>query len=341
MKALAKLKPEPGIWMTKMPMPEMGPKDVIIRIKKTGICGTDLHIYKWDEWAKKTISIPMTIGHEFVGEIVELGSVVTGLKLGDRVSGDGHITCGQCRNCRIGKRHLCPYTKGIGVNRPGCFAEYLVLPACNVFKLPDCISNEIASILDPFGNATHTALAFNMVGDDVLITGAGPIGIMAAAIAKHVGARNIVITDVNDYRLTIAKQMGATRAININKHTIDSVMQELAITEGFAIGLEMSGNGQALNDMIKIMMNGGKIALLGISANNTAVDWNQIIFKELTLQGIYGREMFDTWYKMVSMLESGLNIMPVITHEFHADEFQKGFDVMLSGYSGKVILNWE
>lgn len=340
MKALVKLKSEPGIWMTQMPMPTIGPNDVLIKINKTGICGTDIHIYKWDEWAKKTIPVPMIIGHEFAGEIVELGNAVTGFSLGDRVSGEGHLTCGHCRNCRAGKRHLCRNTEGIGVNRSGCFAEYLAMPAFNVFKLHHSVSDDIAAILDPFGNAAHTALSFDLVGEDVLITGAGPIGIMACAIAKHAGARHVVITDVNAYRLDMAKKMGATCAINVSTASITQAMQALEIVEGFDVGLEMSGNGQAFNEMLNLMNHGGKVALLGIPSTEVAIDWNHVIFKGLIIKGIYGREMFETWYKMVSMLQSGLNISPIITHHFGADEFQKGFDIMLSGNSGKIVLEW-
>lgn len=340
MKSLVKAKAAIGIWMDDVPKPEIGHNDVLIKIKKTAICGTDIHIYNWDDWAKKTIPVPMTVGHEFVGEIVEIGSEVTGLNIGDRVSGEGHITCGHCRNCRAGRRHLCRNTIGVGVNRPGCFAEYLCIPAVNVFPLPKEISDEVAAILDPLGNAVHTALSFDMVGEDVLITGAGPIGIFAVGIARHVGARHVVITDVNDYRLNIAKQMGATRAINVKQTSLKDTMRELEMTEGFDVGLEMSGNPQAFNEMLNAMNHGGKIAILGIPPTATAIDWNQVIFKGLILKGIYGREMFETWYKMVSMLRSGLDVSPVITHHFSVNDFQQGFDVMRSGQSGKVILDW-
>ena len=340
MKVLAKLKAEKGIWMTDMPEPMMGPNDVLIKIKKTAICGTDMHIYNWDEWAQKTVPVPMQVGHEFSGEIVAIGSEVKGFKIGDRVSGEGHLTCGHCRNCRAGRRHLCRNTVGVGVNRPGCFAEYLSIPALNVFLLPDDISDELAAILDPFGNATHTALSFDLVGEDVLITGAGPIGTMAVAIARHVGARHIVITDVNEYRLDLARQMGATRAVNVQKQSLQSVMDELGFKEGFDVGLEVSGNGAAFNEMLEKICNGGKIALLGIPPSKIAIDWNLVIFKMLTIKGIYGREIFETWYKMASMLQSGLNIAPIITHRFPVAEFQKAFDVMGSGQSGKVILDW-
>lgn len=341
MKSLVKAKSEPGIWMEDVPVPEYGVNDVLIKIKKTAICGTDIHIYSWDEWAQATIPVPMTIGHEFYGEIVEIGSEVKGLKLGQLVSGEGHITCGMCRNCRAGQRHLCRNTLGVGVNRPGCFAEYLALPASNVLVLPESISGEQASILDPLGNAAHCALAFDMVGEDVLITGAGPIGIMAVAIAKHIGARHVVITDVNDYRLELAKKMGATRAVNVKYQSLKEVEEELGMTEGFDVGLEMSGNPMALNDMMKLMNHGGHVAMLGIPPQETPIDWNQVIFKGLVIKGIYGREMFETWYKMIAMLQSGLNIDPVITHRFPIDDFQHAFQIMASGQSGKVILDWE
>ncbi|QDP73164.1 L-threonine 3-dehydrogenase [Legionella israelensis] len=341
MKSLVKAKDEPGIWMEDVPMPEYGVNDVLIKIKKTAICGTDIHIYSWDEWAQATIPVPMTVGHEFYGEIVEVGSEVKGLKPGQAVSGEGHITCGMCRNCRAGQRHLCRNTLGVGVNRPGCFAEYLALPASNVLVLPENISGEQASILDPLGNATHCALAFDMVGEDVLITGAGPIGIMAVAIAKHIGARHVVITDVNDYRLELAVKMGATKAVNVKYQSLKDIEEELGMTEGFDIGLEMSGNPMALNDMMKVMNHGGHVAMLGIPPQETPIDWNQVIFKGLVIKGIYGREMFETWYKMIAMLQSGLNIDPVITHHFPVDDFQHAFQIMASGQSGKVILDWE
>jgi threonine 3-dehydrogenase len=340
MKVLKKRKPQSGIWLEEEKVPEIGPNDVLIRIKKTAICGTDLHIYNWDEWSQKTIPIPMTTGHEFCGHIVKVGSHVLGYKIGDRVSGEGHITCGHCRNCMAGKRHLCRNTVGVGVTRPGAFAEYLAIPAGNTFKIPDTISDEIAAIFDPYGNATHTALSFEMVGEDVLITGAGPIGCMAVAIAKHVGARNVVITDINDYRLNLAKSMGATKAINVAQQSIESVLTDLKMAEGFDIGLEMSGNGKAFSDMLKIMNHGGKIAMLGIFPNEVAIDWSQIIFKGLFLKGIYGREMFETWYKMAAMLQSGLDLSKIITHRFFVDDFEKGFAVMNDGVSGKVILDW-
>lgn len=340
MKTLAKLKSEPGIWMRDEPIPEYGPNDLLIRIRKTAICGTDIHIYKWDDWAQKTIPVPMTVGHEYVGVVEAMGSEVRGFSVGDRVSGEGHITCGHCRNCRAGRVHLCRNTTGVGVNRPGAFGEFLVIPAYNAFKLPDSISDEIASIMDPLGNAVHTALSFDLVGEDVLITGAGPIGCMAVAIAKHVGARNIVITDVNEFRLDLARKMGATRAVNAAKENLKDVMTELGMTEGFDVGLEMSGNGAAFRDMLVHMNHGGKVALLGIPSADTTIDWNQVIFKGLVIKGIYGREMFETWYKMAAMLQSGLDVSPIITHRFPVDDFQKGFEIMASGQSGKVILDW-
>ncbi|HKT31291.1 MAG TPA: L-threonine 3-dehydrogenase [Gammaproteobacteria bacterium] len=340
MKALVKAKAEQGIWLQDMPKPKIGHNDLLIKVKKTAICGTDIHIYNWDEWAKKTIPVPMTVGHEFVGTVAEIGSEVQGFKVGERVSGEGHITCGHCRNCRAGRRHLCRNTVGVGVNRPGCFAEYLVIPAMNAFPLPDSIPDDIAAFLDPLGNAVHTALSFDLVGEDVLITGAGPIGCMATAIAKHVGARYVVITDVNDYRLELAHKMGATRAVNVQKEKLEDVMHALRMTEGFDVGLEMSGNPQAFRQMLSTMVHGGKLALLGLPPSEVAIDWNQVIFKGLILKGIYGREMFETWYKMVSMLQSGLDISPVLTHHFPIGEFQKGFDVMRTGKSGKVVLDW-
>ncbi|KPZ56637.1 MULTISPECIES: L-threonine 3-dehydrogenase [Pseudoalteromonas] len=341
MKALSKLKAEPGIWMTDAPKPEVGHNDLLIKIRKTAICGTDVHIYKWDEWASKTIPTPMVVGHEYVGEVVDMGQEVRGFAVGDRVSGEGHITCGHCRNCRAGRVHLCRNTTGVGVNREGAFAEYLVIPAFNAFKIPDNISDELASIFDPFGNAVHTALSFDLVGEDVLITGAGPIGIMAAAVAKHVGARHVVITDVNEYRLELARKMGATRAVNVANDKLEDVMNDLGMTEGFDIGLEMSGVPSAFNSMLNNMNHGGKIAMLGIPPSDMAVDWNQVIFKGLVIKGIYGREMFETWYKMASLIQSGLNLDPIITHQYSVDDFQAGFDMMISGQSGKVILNWD
>ena len=340
MKALVKAKSERGIWMEDIAPPKMGHNDVLIKINRTAICGTDIHIYQWDDWAQKTIPVPMAVGHEFSGVIVECGSEVTGYEVGDRVSAEGHITCGVCRNCRAGRRHLCRNSKGVGVSRPGAFAEYLAVPAFNVFKLPDTITDDMASILDPFGNATHTALSFDLVGEDVLITGAGPIGVMACAIARYAGARHIVITDVNDYRLGLAAKMGATVALNVTQNSIDDTMQTLGMTEGFDVGMEMSGNPQAFRDLLRAMHHGGNVALLGIPPGDMAVDWNEIIFTGLFIKGIYGREMFETWYKMASMLQSGLNIEPIITHHFDIDDFQPAFDLMASGQTGKVILNW-
>jgi threonine 3-dehydrogenase len=340
MKALVKSKREPGLWMEDVPIPAIGPNDVLIRIHTSAICGTDMHIWNWDAWSQKTIPVPMHVGHEYAGVIEQVGDEVEGYKVGDRVSGEGHIVCGHCRNCKAGKRHLCPNTVGVGVNRPGSFAEYLSLPATNLFKLRDGISNEMAAIFDPYGNAAHTALSFDMVGEDVLITGAGPIGCMAAAIARHVGARNVVITDVNPYRLDLARRMGATRAVDVSREDLKAVMHEMGMTEGFDVGLEMSGNGSAFKGMIENMVNGGRVALLGIFPEDVAIDWGKVIFKGLFLKGIYGREMFETWYKMAAMIESGLDISQVITHRFPIDDFRKGFEVMGSGKSGKVILDW-
>ncbi len=340
MKALVKTKREPGLTMEDVPIPSIGPNDVLIRIHKSAICGTDMHIWNWDAWSQQAIPVPMHVGHEYVGIIEEVGAEVEGYKVGDRVSGEGHIVCGHCRNCRAGKRHLCPNTKGVGVNRPGSFAEYLSLPAFNLFKVPAGISDDVASIFDPYGNAAHTALSFDMVGEDVLITGAGPIGIMAVAIANHVGARHVVITDVNEYRLGLAGKMGATRAVDVSREKLADVMHELGMTEGFDIGMEMSGNGGAFKAMLETMANGGRIAMLGIFGEDVAIDWSKVIFKGLFLKGIYGREMFETWYKMAAMIQGGLDISPIITHRFPIDEFQKGFEVMGSGRSGKVILDW-
>jgi threonine 3-dehydrogenase len=339
-KALVKAKAEPGIWMTDIPEPTIGPNDVLIRMRKTAICGTDMHIWHWDEWAQRTIKVPMAVGHEYCGEIVAIGSEVRGLKAGDRVSGEGHITCGHCRNCRAGRRHLCRNTVGVGVNRPGCFAEFMSLPASNVFKLPDAISDEIASILDPFGNAAHTALSFNLVGEDVLITGAGPIGIMAVAIARFAGARHVVITDVNPYRLELAKRMGASRALDVRTESLDAAMRSLGMEEGFDVGLEMSGVPSAFRELLRTMHHGGNIALLGIMPEDTGIHWDEVIFKGLVLKGVYGREMFETWYKMSSMLQSGLDIAPVITHRLAIADFRSGFETMASGQSGKIILDW-
>ncbi|WP_156891687.1 L-threonine 3-dehydrogenase [Maridesulfovibrio zosterae] len=341
MKALVKSKAKEGIWMEEVPVPQCGPNDVLVKVKKTAICGTDVHIYNWDKWAQQTIPVPMVVGHEFVGTIESMGSEVQGLDLGDRVSAEGHVTCGHCRNCRAGKRHLCRNTIGVGVNRPGCFAEFISVPASNVFKLTESISDDVASVLDPLGNAAHTALSFDLVGEDVLITGAGPIGIMAVAIARHAGARHIVITDLNDYRLEIAGKLGASKTVNVSKEKLDDVMADLKMTEGFDVGLEMSGSPAAFKDMLDKMNHGGNIAMLGIMPEGTGIDWNKVVFKGLKIKGIYGREMFETWYKMASMLQSNLDITPAITHHFKIDDFQKGFDVMRSGQSGKVVLDWD
>ena len=340
MKALVKNKAQPGIWMEEIDRPQIGPNDLLVKLKKTAICGTDVHIYKWDEWSQRTLQLPLTIGHEFMGEVVEIGEAVQGFVHGDRVSGEGHITCGVCRNCRAGRRHLCVDTVGIGVNRNGAFAEYLCIPAFNAFKLKSDIPDEWASIFDPFGNAVHTALSFDLIGEDVLITGAGPIGCMAAAICKHVGARNVVITDINDYRLELAKKMGATRTVNVTQSNLKEVMFDLGMTSGFDVGLEMSGSPHAFQSMLDLMIHGGKIALLGLLPHSTSINWDQVIFKGLILKGIYGREMFETWYKMSSLIQSGLDLSPMITHRYSIDDFQKGFDIMSSGQSGKVILEW-
>jgi threonine 3-dehydrogenase len=341
MKALSKLEARPGIWITTADKPVIGHNDLLIKIRKTAICGTDMHIFHWDQWSQKTIPIPMIVGHEYVGEVVEIGQEVGGFKIGDRVSGEGHITCGHCRNCRAGRRHLCRNTVGVGVNRQGAFAEYLAIPAFNAFKIPTDISDDLAAIFDPFGNAVHTALSFNLIGEDVLITGAGPIGIMAAAVAHHVGARHVVITDVNDFRLDLAKKMGATRTVNVSNESLRDVMQELGMTEGFDVGLEMSGVPSAFKSMLDTINHGGKIAMLGIPPEEMAIDWTQVIFKGLEIKGVYGREMFETWYKMTSLIQSGLDISPLLTHEFSIDDFQQGFETMASGQSGKILLNWQ
>jgi threonine 3-dehydrogenase len=340
MRALVKAKAERGIWLKDIEEPSIGHNDVLIKVRRTAICGTDIHIYQWDDWASKTIPVPIAVGHEFSGEVVECGVEVKGFEPGDRVSAEGHVTCGVCRNCRAGRRHLCMNTVGVGVNRAGAFADYIAVPAFNVFKLSAAISDDMASILDPLGNATHTALSFDLVGEDVLITGAGPIGIMAVAIARYAGARHIVITDVNDYRLGLARKMGASIALNVSSGSIDQTMKDLGMEEGFDVGMEMSGNPSAIGDMLRTMHHGGNVALLGIPPAETAIDWNQVIFKGLTMKGIYGREMFETWYKMSSMLQSGLNIEPVITHRFALADYQQAFDLMESGQSGKIILDW-
>ncbi len=340
MKALVKAKPEPGLWMQDVEEPVFGYNDILVKIKKTAICGTDLHIFNWDKWSQKTIKTPMTIGHEFAGEVVEVGKEVQGIKPGMRVSGEGHLICGYCRNCRAGRRHLCRNTVGVGVNRSGCFAEYLVIPAFNAFVLPDEISYETASVLDPLGNAAHTAFSFDVIGEDVLITGAGPIGIMAAALVKHVGARFVVITDVNEYRLELASKLGATRTVNITKENLKDVQKEIGMKEGFDVGLEMSGVPSAFGQMLDNMNHGGKIAMLGIFSEPLNVNSELIIFRGLTIKGIYGREMFETWYKMVNVLRSGLDISPAITHHFPIEDYLKGFEVMNTGKSGKVVLDW-
>ncbi|MBN73736.1 MAG: L-threonine 3-dehydrogenase [Gimesia sp.] len=340
MKALVKKESKPGLWLEEVPKPTIGINDVLIKVDRTGICGTDVHIYKWDDWAQKTIPVPMVVGHEFVGEIVEVGSNVADYVPGEIVSGEGHVVCGRCRNCFAGRRHLCAHTRGVGVNRPGAFAEYISLPMTNIWHHDDSINRDVASIFDPFGNAVHTALSFDVLGEDVLITGAGPIGVMAAAVVKHAGARHVVVTDVNPYRLELAKKMGATLALDVRDNTIANAQKELGMTEGFDVGLEMSGNPVAFRDMLNNMCHGGKIAMLGIPEKEIAIDWNIVVFNMLTLKGIYGREMYETWYKMTVMLQSGLDISPIITHRFHASEFEKGFEVMMSGQSGKVILDW-
>jgi len=341
MKALVKKYPKKGLWLEEVPEPEVGSNDVLIKIKKTAICGTDVHIYNWDDWSQKTIPVPMTIGHEFVGEVVAMGDNVHDVKIGEIVSGEGHVVCGHCRNCLAGRRHLCMNTSGVGVNRTGAFAEYLAIPVTNVWHADPEIPLDVLSCFDPMGNAVHTALSFDVLGEDVLITGAGPIGIMAAAVAKHAGARYIVVTDVNDYRLGLAEKMGATRAVNITRTTVESVMKELGMKEGFDVGMEMSGNPSAFQNMVKNMCHGGKIAVLGIQQPDTVIDWDTVVFNGLTIKGIYGREMYETWYKMTAMIQTGLDISPVITHHFHYTRFQEAFDTMISGQSGKVILDWE
>ncbi len=341
MKALVKSRNEPGLWLDDVEQPRVGINDVLIRVHRAGICGTDVHIYKWDDWARKTIPMGLVIGHEFVGEIAEVGSNVSDFYPGDIVSGEGHVVCGRCRNCLAGRRHLCAKTQGIGVNRPGAFAEYIVLPMTNIWRHHEGIDQDVAAIFDPFGNAVHTALSFPVLGEDVLVTGAGPIGIMAAAVARHAGARYVVITDMNEYRLDLARKMGVTEAVNIREHTLPEIQKKLGMTEGFDVGLEMSGNQAAFRDMLANMSHGAKIAMLGIPAGEMAIDWRTVIFNMLTVKGIYGREMYETWYKMSVMLESGLDITPVITHRYHYTEFEKGFEAMSSGQSGKVILNWQ
>jgi threonine 3-dehydrogenase len=340
MRALVKAKAEPGLWMEELPVPEIGPNDVLIRVRKTGICGTDLHIYNWDAWSQRTIQVPMAIGHECAGEVHAIGSHVTGLAPGDRVSVEGHVTCGHCRNCRAGRRHLCRNTRGLGVNRQGCFAEYVAMPAVNVFPLTPDIPDDVAAFLDPLGNAVHTALSFDLVGEDVLIVGAGPIGLMAAAVVKHVGARYVVITDVNEYRLDVARKMGVSYAVNPRERKLPDVMKHLGMTEGFDVALEMSGNADGFRQMLEAMNNGGRVAILGIPSAPIEIDWSQVIFKGLVLKGVYGREMFETWYKMASLLQAGMNVSHVLTHRFRAEQFREGFEVMRSGNCGKVILDW-
>ncbi|MBN1419772.1 MAG: L-threonine 3-dehydrogenase [Planctomycetes bacterium] len=340
MQALVKKEAAPGLWLEDVPVPQYGINDVLIKVHKTAICGTDVHIWNWDAWARKTIPVPMVIGHEFVGTVEAFGSNVTDLKVGDVVSGEGHIVCGRCRNCLAGRRHLCFRTSGVGVNRPGCYAEYLSIPVTNVWHADPRIPMDILSIFDPFGNATHTALSFRVLGEDVLITGAGPIGIMAAAIAKHAGARYVVITDMNPYRLALAKKLGATVALDIREETLADVQKRLGMQEGFDVGLEMSGSGAAFRDMIDNLCHGAKIALLGIPEKELAIDWQKIIFNGITIKGIYGREMYETWYLMTAMVQSGLDISPVITHRFHYTQFRDAFEVMRSGQSGKVVMTW-
>jgi threonine 3-dehydrogenase len=341
MKALVKKEATPGIWLEDVPVPKIGINDVLIKVKRTAICGTDMHIYNWDAWARKTIPVPMVVGHEFVGEIAEVGSNVNDFKPGMIVSGEGHVVCGRCRNCMAGRRHLCSHTSGVGVNRPGAFAEYLALPMSNVWEHRPGIDLDVAALFDPFGNAVHTALQYDLLGEDVLITGAGPIGAMAAAVCRHAGARHVVITDVVDQRLERAATLGATRTVNVSRESLQDVQAELGMSEGFDVGLEMSGNPQAFRDLLACMCHGGKVAILGIPSEDTAIDWNTVIFNMLTLKGIYGREMYETWYKMSVMIESGLDISPVITHRLHYTDFQKGFDEMSAGDASKVILSWE
>ncbi|MFH0939403.1 MAG: L-threonine 3-dehydrogenase [Planctomycetota bacterium] len=340
MRALVKKERARGLWLEDVPMPTIGDQEVLIKIHKTSICGTDLHIYRWDEWAQRTIPVPMPVGHEFVGEIAQFGAAVKGLRIGEIVSGEGHLVCGYCRNCRAGHRHLCINTIGVGVNRAGAFADYLAIPASNVFPVPRGVTEDEAAILDPLGNAVHTALSFDLVGEDVLVTGAGPIGIMAGAVAQHVGARHVVISDINEYRLELARKMGMRHTLNARQVSLRDIEKQLGMVEGFDVGLEMSGSPDALNAMIDTVKNGGKIALLGILPRDTLIPWDQVIFKSFTIKGIYGREMFETWYKMCAMLQSGLNVKPMFTHRFPAERFEEGFEIMLSGQSGKIILEW-
>ena len=341
MKALVKSKREPGLWLEDIDAPRPGMNDVLIRVRRAGICGTDVHIYKWDDWAQRTIPVPMAIGHEFVGEVIEAGSNVADFHAGDIVSGEGHVVCGRCRNCLAGRRHLCAHTMGVGVNRPGAFAEYIVLPMTNIWRHAPTVDLDIAAIFDPFGNAVHTALSFPVLGEDVLVTGCGPIGLMAVAVASHAGARFVVATDVNHFRLDLAKKLGATVALDVSKGTLAEAQQQLGMKEGFDVGLEMSGNGTAFRDMLANMSHGANIAMLGIPDKDMSIDWRTVVFNMLTIKGIYGREMYETWYKMTVMLQSGLDLGPLITHRFPADEYEKGFQVMTTGQSGKVILNWQ
>ena len=341
MKALVKKEAREGLWLDEVPVPEIGINDVLIEILRTGICGTDVHIYNWDAWSQRTIPVPLVVGHEFVGRIVAVGSNVKDFRVGHIVSGEGHVVCGRCRNCLAGRRHLCKETKGVGVNRPGAFAEYLSLPMTNVWLLDKAVSHDVAAIFDPLGNAVHTALSFPVLGEDVLITGAGPIGIMAAAVARHAGARHVVITDVNPFRLELAKKMKPTLALDVSRATIADAQKQLGMKEGFDVGLEMSGNPAAFRDMLANMCHGGKIAMLGIPTAEIAIDWTTVVFNMLTIKGIYGREMYETWYMMTVMIQSGLDIDPVITHRYHYTDFQKGFDAMRSGNSGKVVLTWK
>lgn len=341
MKALVKAKAEPGLWMEHVPVPETGPSDVLIKVKKSAICGTDVHIWNWDAWAQSAVPVPNVAGHEFCGEIVECGSAAQNYKIGQRVSGEGHIVCGACRNCRAGRGHLCRNTLGVGVHRDGSFAEYLCIPEANVVPIPDGIPNEIAAIFDPFGNAVHTALSFDCVGEDVLVTGAGPIGIMGALVAKHVGARKVVITDVNPVRLKLAQAMGINYTVNAAEEKLTDVMRNIGMVEGFDVGLEMSGSAPAFRDMIETMNNGGKVALLGIAPTAFEIDWNQVIFKMLQIKGIYGREMFETWYKMIALVQGGLDLTPLITHRIGIDDFEVGFAAMREGSAGKVVMDWE
>lgn len=340
MRALVKAKAEPGIWMERVPVPEIGPNDVLIKVKKSAICGTDVHIFNWDQWAQKTVPVPLVTGHEFVGEIAEVGSAVTGYRIGQRVSGEGHIVCGYCRNCRAGRGHLCRNTLGVGVHRSGSFAEFLSLPQQNLVPIPDGIPDEVAAIFDPLGNAVHTALSFDLIGEDVLVTGAGPIGIMGALVAQAVGARKVVITDINPARLELARKLGIHHVVDASRKKLSEVMQQVGMTEGFDVGLEMSGSAPAFRDMIEVMNNGGKIAILGIAATGFEIDWNKVIFKMLTLKGIYGREMFETWYKMIALVQGPLDVTGLITHRIGIDDYQAGFDAMRSGQAAKVVMDW-